>query len=68
MMWVLGIVVFVSFVGVGIVVPLFPFFAARIGAAPEMITTMMAVGALLGSMTVIITGRSKTTMCVYLLR
>ena len=43
MMWVLGIVVFVSFVGVGIVVPLFPFFAARIGAAPEMITTMMAV-------------------------
>jgi DHA1 family tetracycline resistance protein-like MFS transporter len=43
MMLVLGIVVFVSFVGVGIVVPLFPFFAARIGAAPEMITTMMAV-------------------------
>jgi MFS transporter, DHA1 family, tetracycline resistance protein len=43
MMLVLGIVVFVSFVGVGIVVPLFPFFAARIGAEPEMITTMMAV-------------------------
>lgn len=43
MMLVLGIVVFVSFVGVGIVVPLFPFIAARVGAEPAMITTMMAV-------------------------
>jgi DHA1 family tetracycline resistance protein-like MFS transporter len=46
MMLVLGIVVFVSFVGVGLVVPLFPFFGERAGAAPEMITTAMAVFAL----------------------
>jgi len=43
MIAILGIVVFVSFVGVGLVVPLFPFFGERAGAAPEAITTAMAV-------------------------
>jgi len=46
MIAMLTAVVFLSFVGVGLIIPLFPFFGARVGAAPEMITSAMAVFAL----------------------
>lgn len=46
MIAMLTAVVFLSFVGVGLIIPLFPFFGARVGAAPETITSAMAVFAL----------------------
>jgi len=46
MLPVICFVVFASFIGAGIVVPLFPFFGARIGAPPEAITSLIAVFAL----------------------
>ncbi len=45
-MGILGLVICISFTGIGVVVPLFPFFGTRIGAPPEAITTAMAVVAL----------------------
>jgi MFS family permease len=43
---ILGVLVCVTYVGIGVVVPLFPFFATRIGVPPEAITTAMAVVAI----------------------
>lgn len=45
MLLVVGLIVFITFVGIGIIVPLFPFFGERIGASPETITLAVAVGA-----------------------
>lgn len=45
-MLVLGFTIFASYIGVGIVVPMFPFFGAHAGAPPEAITAAMAVTAL----------------------
>ncbi|MFK7954857.1 MAG: MFS transporter [Lysobacterales bacterium] len=42
-MIIVPIVLFVCLIGVGIVIPLFPFFGARVGASPEMITMLIAV-------------------------
>jgi MFS family permease len=43
---ILGVLVCVTYIGIGVVVPLFPFFATRIGVPPEAITTAMAVVAI----------------------
>jgi DHA1 family tetracycline resistance protein-like MFS transporter len=43
---VLGFTIFASYIGVGIVVPMFPFFGAHAGAPPEAITAAMAITAL----------------------
>lgn len=45
MLLVVGLILFITFVGIGIIVPLFPFFGERIGASPETITLAVAVGA-----------------------
>ena len=45
MLVIVGLVVFITFIGIGIIVPLFPFFGERIGASPETITLAVAVGA-----------------------
>ena len=45
MLVIVGVVVFITFIGIGIIVPLFPFFGERIGASPETITLAVAVGA-----------------------
>lgn len=45
MLPVVGLIVFITFVGIGIIVPLFPFFGERIGASPETITLAVAIGA-----------------------
>ncbi len=42
-MIIVPIVLFVCLIGVGIVIPLFPFFGARVGASPEAITMLIAV-------------------------
>ncbi|MEQ8733980.1 MAG: MFS transporter [Rhodospirillaceae bacterium] len=45
-MFVLYLVVFIGLTGVGIIVPLFPFFGEQVGASPAEITLLMAVFAL----------------------
>jgi len=45
-MFVLYLVVFIGLTGVGIIVPLFPFFGEQVGASPAEITMLMAVFAL----------------------
>ncbi len=42
-MAIIYMIAFVSTVGVGIVVPLFPFFGERVGASAEIITALMGV-------------------------
>jgi DHA1 family tetracycline resistance protein-like MFS transporter len=42
-MFVLCLVVFIGLTGVGIVIPLFPFFAEKVGASPIEVTMLMAV-------------------------
>ncbi|MEM7703962.1 MAG: MFS transporter [Pseudomonadota bacterium] len=42
-MIIVPIVLFVCLIGVGIVIPLFPFFGQRVGASPELITMLIAV-------------------------
>ena len=41
-MFILFLIVFISLVGFGIILPLFPFYAERFGASPEVITWTMA--------------------------
>ena len=43
---IIYLIAFVSTVGVGIIVPLFPFFGERVGASAEMITSSMGIYAL----------------------
>jgi len=43
---ILFLIVFISLSGIGIVIPLLPFFGERVGAGPELITMMVAVFAL----------------------
>lgn len=45
MLLVVGLVLFITFVGIGIIVPLFPFYGERIGASPEQITVAVAAAA-----------------------
>lgn len=45
-MFVLYLVVFIGLTGVGIIIPLFPFFGEQVGASPAEITMLMAVFAL----------------------
>ncbi len=45
-MLVLYLVVFIGLTGVGIIIPLFPFFGEQVGASPAEITMLMAVFAL----------------------
>ncbi|MBP01678.1 MAG: hypothetical protein CMM25_02550 [Rhodospirillaceae bacterium] len=42
-MFVLCLIVFIGLTGVGIVIPLFPFFAEKVGASPVEVTMLMAV-------------------------
>jgi len=44
--WTLFAVVFIDLAGFGIVIPLVPFFAVRLGARPELITLIIALHAL----------------------
>ena len=41
-MVILFLIVFIGLVGFGIILPLFPFYAERFGASPEVITWTMA--------------------------
>ncbi len=45
-MLIIYLIIFVSMIGVGIIVPLFPFFGERVGASAEVITSLMAVFAI----------------------
>ena len=42
-MFVLYLIVFVGLTGVGIIIPLFPFFGEQVGATPAQITMLMAL-------------------------
>jgi DHA1 family tetracycline resistance protein-like MFS transporter len=43
---IIYLILFVSMIGVGIIVPLFPFFGEQVGASAEVITSLMAVFAI----------------------
>ena len=42
-MLIIFLVTFIGLMGFGIILPLFPFYAERLGASPEIITLTMAV-------------------------
>ena len=41
-MFIIFLVTFIGLMGFGIILPLFPFYAERLGAGPEIITLSMA--------------------------
>ena len=42
-MFIIFLVTFIGLMGFGIILPLFPFYAERLGASPEIITLTMAI-------------------------